>query len=81
MGKYDSALDFMSTVLTFQATPHVAGVICSLLSNSALKNVATTEIMSQVLIQADKNTLTSLNKRDDKLAKKTINAVVQVHNL
>ena len=69
-------------MLMIQACPHVAGVICSLLSDPALKDVATTEIMSQVLIQADKNTLTKLdNNNNNKLAKRTINAVVQVNNL
>jgi subtilisin family serine protease len=78
MGAYESTTVCSFIVLTFQATPHVAGIICCLLSNLALKDLATTEIMSQILIQADKNTL-----KDDfsRLGQKTINAVAQVNDL
>ena len=77
MGMYDSTLRSLLFLLMVQATPHVAGVICSLLSDPALHDVAISEIMSQILIQADKNTLASV--ANSKLTKKTINAVVQMN--
>jgi len=76
MGKGRPSIIRLSSLLTSAATPHVAGVACCLLSNPDLRDVATNEIMSQILIQADKNALTG-----DSLKKRTINAVVQVKDV
>ncbi|GIK07124.1 hypothetical protein Aspvir_002779 [Aspergillus viridinutans] len=58
---------------TSMATPHMAGVACCLLSDPSLPRgqVTTYDVMSKILILADKNKITGVNER-------TINALL--HN-
>jgi hypothetical protein len=58
----------------FQATPHVVGVACCLLSDGTWADREPSLVMPQMLIQADKNKIGGLTGARSR----TVNAILQL---
>jgi len=64
------------TNLIFVACPHVAGVACCLLSDGSWEDRSPANVMSQILILADKNKIGGIAG----IKLKTIDALLQVND-